>query len=149
MFNKDGGYFYRTIIIDKEKVVDVDKTVDSSTLAAGLFGLVEPSDPMFESTVKVVKDKLWVNRVGGLARYENDYYQRISADYSGILQGNPDAAKQLVSWVNGVASPTGMLPEQVSPFDSAPLSVMPLAWSHAEYVKTYVMLNGGSFMPPK
>jgi len=166
MFNKDGGYFYRMIIIDKEKVVDVDKTVDSSTLAAGLFGLVEPSDPMFESTVKVVKDKLWVNRVGGLARYENDYYQRIGADYSGIpgnpwiittlwlaqayiSQGNPDAAKQLVSWVNGVASPTGMLPEQVSPFDSAPLSVMPLAWSHAEYVKTHVMLNGGSFMPPK
>jgi len=65
------------------------------------------------------------------------------------LQGNPDAAKQLVSWVNGVASPTGMLPEQVSPFDSAPLSVMPLAWSHAEYVKIHVMLNGGSFMPPK
>ena len=66
-----------------------------------------------------------------------------------ILQGNPDAAKQLVSWVNGVTSPTGMLPEQVRPFDFAPLSVVPLAWSHAEYVKTLVMLNGGSFMPPK
>jgi len=48
-----------------------------------------------------------------------------------ILQGNPDAAKQLVSWVNGVTSPTGMLPEQVRPFDFAPLSVVPLAWSHA------------------
>ncbi|MFP3242167.1 glycoside hydrolase family 15 protein [Caldisphaera sp.] len=165
MFNKDGGYFYRMITIDKEKVVDVDKTVDSSTLAAGLFGLVEPSDPMFDSTVKVVKDKLWVNSVGGLARYENDYYQRINANYAGItgnpwiittlwlaqayiLQGNPNAAKQLLSWVNSIASPTGMLPEQVSPFGSTPLSVMPLAWSHAEYVKTHVTLNGGSFMPP-
>ncbi len=165
MFNRDGGHFYRMIVIDKDRVVSVDKTVDSSILAAGLLGLVEPSDPMFESTVKVVRDKLWVSRVGGLARYENDYYQRITGDYTGIpgnpwiittmwlaqsyiLQSDFDSAKQLMTWVEGVASPTGMLPEQVSPFDSAPLSVMPLAWSHAEYIKTYFMLGGKSLLPP-
>jgi hypothetical protein len=38
-------------------------------------------DPMCKSTAKVVKDKLWIDRVGGLARYENNHYQRIGADY--------------------------------------------------------------------
>ena len=32
------------------------------------------------------------------------------------------------------ASAAGLLPEQVNPFTGGPLSVAPLAWSHAAYV---------------
>ena len=63
---------------------------------------------------------------GGLARYENDYYQRVPGDYSGI-PGNPwiiatlwlaqvylaldRIADAMVEWVRRASLPTGVLPE--------------------------------------
>ena len=39
--------------------------------------------------MKAVEEKLWVKtRVGGVARYENDYYHRISNDIAAV-PGNP------------------------------------------------------------
>jgi hypothetical protein len=39
--------------------------------------------------MKAVEEKLWVKtRVGGLARYENDYYHRVSNDIAAV-PGNP------------------------------------------------------------
>ncbi len=164
MVSKD-GYFLRSVRIDNGKIIDVDNVVDSATLAAGLLGLVKMDDPRFITTVNTIKDRLWVSSSGGLARYENDYYQRVEGDYSKIpgnpwiittmwlsqvyaARGDKDSAVSLLRWVEGVASPTGLLPEQVSPFNSAPLSVMPLAWSHAEYLKAVAAINGESFLPP-
>jgi GH15 family glucan-1,4-alpha-glucosidase len=51
------------------------------------------------------------------------------------LVGERDEARKLLEWARSVATPTGLLPEQVNPFDRSPLSVMPLAWSHAEYLR--------------
>ncbi len=152
MFDKQLGRFVRTVRIDDGKIVDVDKTVDASLLALSLFGVFEPDDPRIASTVKAVEERLWVRGVGGLARYEGDYYQRVPGDYSGI-PGNPwiittmwlaehyaalgliSRAQGLIRWAEERASPTYLLPEQVSPFDGSPLSVQPLAWSHAEYLR--------------
>ncbi|MGC8848054.1 MAG: glycoside hydrolase family 15 protein [Conexivisphaera sp.] len=157
MFNSTGGYFYRMVDLDGGS----DPTVDSSVLSLPLLGVVDPSDPRVSSTAQVVASRLQVPKVGGIARYENDLYQRVSGDYSGIpgnpwiistmwlaqyhvLAGKPDEARRLVEWVGKVASPTGLLPEQVNPFDGSPLSVMPLAWSHAEYLRALGAVRSGA-----
>ncbi|WP_218185310.1 hypothetical protein [Sulfuracidifex metallicus] len=53
---------------------------------------------------------------------------------------NKDRAIQLLDWARKHAV-SGLLPEQLNPFDGSPLSVTPLLWSHAEYLKTYIMLK--------
>lgn len=152
MFDRELGRFVRTVRIDDGKVIEVDKTVDASLLALPLFGVFEPDDPRVVSTVRAVEERLWVKGIGGLARYEGDYYQRTSGDYSQVpgnpwiittmwlaeyyaMLGQTSRAEELIKWAEERAGPSYLLPEQISPFDGAPLSVQPLAWSHAEYLR--------------
>ena len=116
------------------------------------------SDPRVIKTMEAVRQTLWIKtNVGGIARYENDSYQRVSADTSQV-PGNPwfvctlwlarwliecatsteelQPALELLRWVADHSLPSGVLAEQVHPFTHAPLSVSPLTWSHAEVVST-------------
>jgi GH15 family glucan-1,4-alpha-glucosidase len=131
-----------------------DTVLDASVLGLVLFGMLDPNDPRVRSTVAAVQDKLWCKSdAGGLARYENDLYQRESkadtpgnpwfvttlwlAQYYAMAASTPDdlaAARTLLEWAEDRAQATGLLPEQIDPESGAPLSVSPLAWSHAEYV---------------
>lgn len=100
-----------------------------------------------------IREKLWCRtKVGGLARYENDSYHRVSKD----VPGNPwfittlwlaqyyiavaknknelDKALDILRWVLECALPSGVLAEQVNPLTREPLSVSPLTWSHATYI---------------
>ncbi len=56
-----------------------------------------------------------------------------------MAKGDCYRAKELMSWVNRVKTPTNLLPEQVDPFKGLPVSVTPLVWSHAEYLRAYIM----------
>src|SRR5690606_41627100 len=47
----------------------------------------------------------------------------------------PEAALGPLEWVAERAVRSGLLPEQLDPFSGAPLSVTPLIWSHAAFVK--------------
>jgi hypothetical protein len=42
----------------------------------------------------------------------------------------------LVQWAADRALPSGTMAEQLHPYTGDPLSVSPLTWSHAEYVRT-------------
>ena len=166
LFDKDRGIFYRSVRIDDGKITSVDRTVDASIMGIFLFNVFDVWEPMLESSVKVIMDKLWVKTIGGIARYENDYYQRVQGDYSGI-PGNPwiittlwvaqyyaakgdyAKAKELMAWVNKIKTPTNLLPEQVDPFRGLPTSVTPLLWSHAEYLRTYIMMKKQSIYTPQ
>ena len=100
-----------------------------------------------------IAGKLWVKtEIGGLARYEGDYYKQTSKS----LPGNPwfvctlwlarwqiaqattlkELAKSLdlLTWATKRATKSGILAEQLNPYDGAPVSVSPLIWSHAEFV---------------
>jgi ferredoxin len=112
------------------------------------------------STMRAVEEKLWVKtRVGGVARYENDYYHRISNDIASV-PGNPwfictlwladyyisrakttaelKSALPIFQWTAAHAMESGVLAEQVHPYTNAPLSVSPLTWSHATVVSTVI-----------
>jgi len=136
----------------------LDMTVDSS-----LFGLVElgalaPDDPRVESTLRQVEERLWVHtEIGGLARYENDAYYQVEKTDIKRVQGNPwfistlwlaryrllrattpealARGLELIEWAAQRAMPSGVMAEQIHPYTGEPLSVSPLTWSHAAYVR--------------
>ena len=135
-----------------------DPRIDASMAGVFLFGLLPPEDERVVATMRAIYDRLWVRTpVGGIARYEDDYYFQASSDVKHI-PGNPwfvttlwmadwyiavaksvrdlEPALDILSWAARNASEAGLLPEQVHPFTGKPLSVMPLTWSHAAYVTT-------------
>src|SRR3954469_9208601 len=72
-----------------DELFEVDETIDASLYAIYKFHMFEADDPRVVSTMRAVEQKLWVKtRVGGVARYENDYYHRISNDIASV-PGNP------------------------------------------------------------
>lgn len=139
------GYYARAIIDGVP-----DTTVDSAITSTFLFGMKDARDPKVTSTMNAVMTKLWVKTTGGLARYENDYYQRVRDDPS--IPGNPwiittlwaaqyflrigevSKALELIKWVYAHKENSGILSEQINPYDGSPLSVSPLVWSHAQFV---------------
>jgi len=135
-----------------------DPRIDASMAGVFLFGLLPPEDERVVATMQAIYDRLWVRTpVGGIARYEDDYYFQASSDVKHV-PGNPwfvttlwmadwyiavakrirdlEPALDLLSWAARNASEAGLLPEQVHPFTGKPLAVMPLTWSHAAYVTT-------------
>jgi oligosaccharide amylase len=143
-----------------EDVYEVDEVLDASLYAIFKFHLFEVSDERVEATMKAVEEKLWVKtRVGGVARYENDYYHRISNDIAAV-PGNPwfictlwladyyisraqtpaelKMALPIFEWTAGHALESGVLAEQVNPYTNDPISVSPLTWSHATVVSTAI-----------
>lgn len=103
-----------------------------------------------------IRERLWVcTDHGGVARYENDPYHRISEETERV-PGNPwilctlwlaehviakatsveglQRALDLVRWARAKATPSMILPEQFDPYDGTPLSVAPLTWSHAQVI---------------
>ena len=130
-----------------------DVTIDSSLSFLFMTETFQAQDKQVLETMNSLEDKLWIdNSVGGIARYENDDYYRVSKD----VQGNPwvistlwlarwyiakatskndlKKALELLSWAAKTASPSGLLGEQINPYNGKLISVSPLTWSHAEFV---------------
>ncbi len=155
MYDQERGTFLRMVNVDEHGNISKDYTMDSSIVGLFKFGMFDPNDNLTASTMKVMRDKLTINtEVGGLARYEDDYYQRVShdvtgnpwyicnlwlADYYIAIAQNMDELKpalDIMDWVCKHSLPSSVLAEQINPYTGAPLSVSPLTWSHAEYVTT-------------
>jgi GH15 family glucan-1,4-alpha-glucosidase len=117
-----------------------------------------PHDREMMLTMQKLEQTLWAKtQLGGMARYENDYYYQVTHDLN-QAQGNPwfictlwlaqyriacaqtleelHQALPLLEWTRARVLPSGVMAEQVNPFTGEPLSVSPLTWSHAEFVLT-------------
>jgi GH15 family glucan-1,4-alpha-glucosidase len=150
--------FARMLTRDSAGNLIRDLTLDSSAYAVFAFGALPVTHPGVIATMHAIGRALWVKTaVGGLARYERDYYFRITDDFA-VAPGNPwiictlwlaewgiatakkasdlQPALELLEWVSQSALPTGVLSEQVHPFTHEALSVAPLTWSHAQFVTT-------------
>jgi GH15 family glucan-1,4-alpha-glucosidase len=136
----------------------LDMTMDSSLLGLVEFGALAPDDPRAESTTHQVEERLWVHSdIGGLARYENDAYYQVERQDTKRVPGNPwfistlwlaryrllrartadelAGGLELIEWAARRALPSGVMAEQLHPYTGEPLSVSPLTWSHAAYVR--------------
>ena len=70
-------------------MVEPDYTIDSSICGPFLFGMLQATDPLIESTMAALMHRLWCKtKEGGIARYENDHYQQVSQDIANV-PGNP------------------------------------------------------------
>ncbi len=158
LWDEERGHFLRMIMVASDGTIQKDATLDSSLCGLFQFGMFPSHDPHIEQTMRLLEQTLWVKTsVGGMPRYENDYYYQVTHDLS-QAQGNPwfictlwlaqyrithattldelRSAVPLLEWVRVHALPSGVMAEQVNPFTSEPLSVSPLTWSHAEYILT-------------
>ena len=143
-----------------EDIYEVDETLDASLFAIYKFHLFEADDERVVSTMNAIRDELWVKTdVGGVARYTNDYYHRVSDDIKNV-PGNPwfictlwladylitvaktkgelQQAIPIFQWTADHALESGVLAEQVNPYTNDPISVSPLTWSHATVCSTVV-----------
>jgi GH15 family glucan-1,4-alpha-glucosidase len=133
----------------------VDATCDASLWGLFAFGLYAAHDPRIVASMAALRQKLWgKTQVGGMARFESDGYHRINQDVPGnpwiictlwladyLLEKGEDEgelaeAQELLTWVAQHARPSGVLAEQLHPNTGEPLSVSPLAWSHAAFLAT-------------
>lgn len=157
LYRPELGRFARMITRKRpNQPFEVDPTIDASLSGVFHFGVLEPDDEMVINTMKAVEQRLWAKTpVGGLARYENDYYHQVSKDVEKIA-GNPwilctlwlaqyriasadtleklESSLDIMEWALGRALPSGVMAEQVNPHTNQPLSVSPLTWSHATFV---------------
>lgn len=145
--------FARMINFQADGKIEVDATIDASLYGIFAFGAYSANDEKVESTMEQVYQKLWCKTaVGGLSRYENDNYHRVSNSVS----GNPwfvttlwlaqyyiakaksraelDKALEIMQWVRSHALESGVLAEQVNPYTNEPISVSPLTWSHGSFI---------------
>ncbi len=155
LFRNDLDRFCRMVYHHENGGLEVDGTLDASLWGLFAFGLYSARDPRIVSTMNMMREILWVKtEVGGMARYEGDYYHRVSEE----VPGNPwfictlwfadylthkaenekelENAMEIINWVAGHTLPSGVLAEQVHPFNGEPLSVSPLTWSHATFVSS-------------
>ncbi|MFZ5591862.1 MAG: hypothetical protein ACOY81_08680, partial [Bacillota bacterium] len=58
------------------------------------------------------------------------------------LAGSLSRARELITWADSNASPTGLLPEQINKEKGGPAWVLPLNWSHAMYTLAVLALHG-------
>jgi GH15 family glucan-1,4-alpha-glucosidase len=118
-----------------------DPTVDVSLLGlAWPFAAVPPRGPRMRATAAAVETAL--ARPGdGLMRYERDTYAGgnawvLAALWLGLYArqvGDVIGHQRALEYARRVATPLGLLPEQVTD-DGRPAWVVPLAWSHAMLV---------------
>ena len=150
MWDTETGRFARTARIDEQRHIQRDTTPDSSIAGLFLFGAMEPDDSGLSATMDAVFQALSVHTpLGGVARNRGDYYFRVTDDLDRVpgnpwvictlwaarwaaLKGQAAQARRMVDTALRMASPTGMLPEQVNPITGEPFAVQPLAWAHAE-----------------
>jgi GH15 family glucan-1,4-alpha-glucosidase len=159
LFNPALGRFIRGLSIADDDSVAQDVTVDASLYGSFAFGAFPSDDAMVVSSMQALERHLWVGTdIGGIARYTNDYYHKISHDLESV-PGNPwlittlwladwyiargreadlPKAIELLEWAADRAGAGKLLPEQVHPYTGSPLSVCPLTWAHSTYVKVAV-----------
>ena len=135
----------------------LDMTADAANFGVFAFGALPADHPAVMAEMKALKEKLWVKSdVGGMARYERDYYHQIEREDVDNVPGNPwvictlwlalhridsahtilelEEALDYLEWTRERSARSGMLGEQYHPYTGEMISVSPLTWSHATVV---------------
>lgn len=144
-------------LLQDDGSLSYDNTLDVSSVYGAMMYSGRAFGPQVIRSSYEAIEKIFLpnTKSGGAARYENDYYFRVSEDYYGnpwfvttlwvaqyYLQTNNVAkAEELVKWTISHALPSGILSEQIHPDTGEPISVTPLVWSHAELINILLDLR--------
>ena len=150
--SRELGRFIRGLIANGDSLVP-DETVDASLFGLFYFGCFDAKDEQVAATMGGIEKHL-ANTAGGIARYQNDGYMRLTdsgpgnswfictlwlAEYYIAKAQDREGlvpALELLGWTVDRALPSGVLAEQVHPLTGEGLSVSPLTWSHSTFVST-------------
>ena len=158
LYDENEKRFVKMIRRQDGRTVEKDLTIDASVTAVWKLNVLPASDPRVISTMQQMQRALTVHTpIGGLARFTHDVYHA-KTPLTNEIPGNPwiittlwnaqwliaqaktpadlEPARAILEWTAQRASKTGILAEQVHPLTGEPLSVAPLAWSHATFVET-------------
>jgi oligosaccharide amylase len=155
LYSPENGRFLRSLHFHNDVDFEPDATVDASLFGIFYFGCFDADDEMVVSTMRAVEETLTLKTyVGGVARFENDDYVRVSDEtignpwftctlwlaeyYLARARSRSELARvvETLNWVVDRAQPSGVLAEQLDPLTGEHVSVSPLTWSHSTYVAT-------------
>ncbi|MGO4887173.1 glycoside hydrolase family 15 protein [Anaerobacillus sp. MEB173] len=157
LYDQELGRFVRGIYQDEHTgELKKDYTVESSLYGLFAFSVYGADDEKVVRTMETIEKELSVKtEVGGIARYMNDSYFKQTNNDSKV-PGNPwiistlwftkwkilkanhlaelESAHETLKWVVKCALRSGLLPEQLHPYNGKSLSDAPLTWSHATFI---------------
>ncbi len=156
LYSAELGRFLRSLHFDNnDEHYTADTTIDASLFGAFYFGAFAADDELVKNTMRAIEENLWIDtKIGGVARFENDGYMRVSENFTGnawfictlwladyriaVAESAEDlkGVIEILEWTAKNALPSGVLAEQINPLDGAPVSVSPLTWSHSTFVAT-------------
>jgi oligosaccharide amylase len=157
LYSQELGRFLRSLESHDDENFHTDTAVGAELFGTFYFDAFSPNDTLVETTMQAIEEKLWIpTAIGGVARFENDGYMRITQD----VTGNPwfictlwladyriakakkkedlKGAQEILEWTVKRALPSGVLAEQVNPLTGEGVSVSPLTWSHSTFVATVI-----------
>lgn len=156
---KEHNRFARMATPTEDGSYRLDMTHDAANFAVFAFGALPADHPAVVAEMKAIREKLWVQTpIGGIARYQRDYYHQVERDDVERIPGNPwvictlwfaqhaiaaaktladlEKALEYLHWTRKRAHDSGVLAEQYNPHTGEPISVSPLTWSHATVMTT-------------
>ena len=155
LYSAELGRFLRSLQFNGDDHFEADTGIDASLFALFYFGVFAPDDKMVLNTMQAVEKNLWIDtEIGGVARFNDDDYMRVSNDVTGnawfictlwladyriaVAKSKRDlkGVIEILEWTTERALPSGVLAEQVNPLTGEPVSVSPLTWSHSTFVAT-------------
>ncbi|HVE58018.1 MAG TPA: glycoside hydrolase family 15 protein, partial [Pyrinomonadaceae bacterium] len=84
LYSADLGRFLRALHFHNDEHYEADPTIDASLFGTFYLGAFAAHDEMVANTMKAVEKHLWIpNKIGGVARFNNDGYMRISEQVTG------------------------------------------------------------------
>ncbi|HED53429.1 MAG TPA: glycoside hydrolase family 15 protein [Phycisphaerales bacterium] len=146
--------FARRVVPQEDGSYRLDMVADASNFALFAIAGLDPNDPKIDADLTNIRKVLSVQtEIGGVARYQNDYYHQIESKEIDLVPGNPwvictlwqaqhiiakattradlTPAMDLINWCCYRQMDSGVLAEQFDPYSGEPISVSPLTWSHA------------------
>ena len=146
------GFFRKGFLLQPNGDLAYDDTLDISSLYGPyMYAQLPLDDEKMNKTFEQVKQKLADSSpIGGVIRYPGDDYFLNKIQYKGNpwvictlwlaqyynASGNKAEAQKLLTWARSRALESGALSEQFDPEDGSGLGVVPLVWSHAEFINT-------------
>lgn len=154
-YDEESGHFIHALYKDyANNACTKSDRVDSSIYGIWFFEMLPVDDPRVVKTMEWMEKALWnKSPVGGMLRYNNDIYYRNDPSHEGnpwyittlwfaqyyLLRGKPEQAVPFIDWVLKYSGGTYLMAEQIDAYTGEELSIKPLTWSHAEFVRTISM----------
>lgn len=156
LYDAERGYFRKALKQVGETYERVDVVDASAVYGVSEFDVLPPDDPRIAAALSYTEKVLMPGYgIGGLPRFENDYYYRIPGEppnpwfvttlwrahiYLMRAKTAEDlkVVREILDWAVRHATSSGMLSEQLHPATGAPLGTTPLVWSHAQFIITVI-----------